>query len=519
VRRLDPRHAGPLLLVIVAVAAAVQGSRVPMRWGPVAVAYGAYVAEWQRAVATEGSWLTTWIGLHPPVFAWVFSAALKLGVPPSGWLLGAGAASVSAVATCTAAVFVGVGARGRPAALVVGALIALSPHRVAYGLEINNYPLLVGALGAQMLGFSWWARGRGRVPLIVLSALLPWVHLLGVAALGGQLLAVASVDRRRLRELGPVCVGVGVVLLPLIPGLLGALGEPVNEGTGPTGAIGAMLQQLPGRYGLAAAGWTTAALAAFGAQNAWRASDRLVPVSWAACALTGAVAVVLAQSSAQASEVQFQYWLVPLLPTLALAGYAVCGHERSQRVVLALAFVLVANGGALALDAADARWVRSRAAISHPLTASTLADWGPGDALLLIGVPWYGDDDKDAVDATWALVPRGIALDYTDPLIPGLTAPDPQWGQPVQFADGRWLYTFTAVDTGRLDTITDAHLGRGQRVSIAAYGLAREAGAAGKLKGWAGVRGAAARASDDEVALSISPADRRGPRGASSLPR
>ena len=51
---------------------------------------------------------------------------------------------------------------GRFGALLAAAFVALSPHRVAYGLEVNNYPLLVGALGAQGLAFAWWAPGRGR---------------------------------------------------------------------------------------------------------------------------------------------------------------------------------------------------------------------------------------------------------------------------------------------------------------------------------------------------------------------
>ena len=520
-RRLRPDHAGLLLLATLGIAVAVQASRVPMRWSQVAIAYGAYVAEWRHAASTGGGWLTTWVGLHPPLFAWIFAGALKLGVPPAGWLLASGAASVSSVLTVATAVFVALGPRGRTAALLAGAFVAMSPHRVAYGLEVNNYPLLVGALGAQGLAFALWARGRGGVPLLVTSALLPWVHLLGGTVLVGQLIAAAAVDRGRLRELALLYGGAGIALLPLIPGLREALGDPINEGAGAAGALAALVGELPGRNGLAAAGWATAALGGLGALTAWKEEDRLVPVSWIACAVVGGLAVLGALASAQASAIQFQYWLVPLLPTLMLAGLAIRGREGHQGLVLVAAAILLANGASLGLDALDARWQRGRATQSHPVATGAVNDWGPGEVLLLVGLPWSGDDDKGTVDPVWAAMPMRRSLDYTDPDIPGLTAADPYWGQPVRFDDGRWLYTFTSLNVGRLQKVARAHGARGERVTVAGYGLARHPTAVPELQAWAKAEGTGLVGTADEVGFeaAVSPSGHRGRGEEGSRPR
>lgn len=520
-RRLRADHAALLLLATLAIAVAVQASRVPMRWSQVAIAYGAYVAEWRQAASTSGAWVTTWVGLHPPLFAGAFAAALKLGVPPAGWLIASGAASVSSVVTVAVSVFVVLGPRGRTAALLAGAFVALSPHRVAYGLEINSYPLLVGMLGAQGLAFALWAQRGTRAPLVITSALLPWTHLLGATALIGQMGAAALVDRERLRPLLRLYVVAGIAMLPLLPGLLGALGDPINAPVAAGGVWAALLRDLPGRYGLSAAGWATAGLALLGVMRAWRQEDRLVPVSWAVCAVLGSVAVLGALASAQASAAQFPYWLVPLLPTLTLAGLAIHGRERHQGLALAAAAILLANGASLAFDAIDARWQRDRAGLSHPITTGALTSWGPGEVLLLVGLPWAGDDDKDVVDPVWASVPLLRSLDYADPGVEGLTPADPYWGQPVRWRDGRWLYTFTTLNVGRLQAVARAHASRGQRVRVAAYGLQRYPTATRELKNWARGQGATLRGSTDEIGFEagLSPSGRPAPVGGASPPR
>ncbi len=529
-RRLRPGDARWLLLGLLALAAAVQASRVPMRWGPVAIAYGAYVAEWRHAVATGGGWLTTWVGLHPPLFAALFAGALKVGVPPAGWLAASGAASLSAVVTVAATVRLALGPRGQAAALLAGAFVALSPHRVAYGLEVNNYPLLVGLLGAQGLAFAFWVRRGRAAPLLVTSALLPWAHLLGATALLGQLLAAAAVDRPRLRRLAPLYALAAVPMLPLVPGFLAAVGDPINDGAGWSGALRALLLDLPGRYGLGAAGFGVAALAALGAVSSWRSGDRLIPVALAAHAAAGTAAVLGAMASAQASDVQLQYWLVPLLPTCALAGIAIAGREQDQRLALVAAAILLGNGAALALDAVDARWGWSNADRSHPIATRAVRDQGPGDVLLLIELPTTGDDDKGAVDPIWSAVPLLRPLDYTDPGIDGLTPADPYWGQPVRSRDGRWLYTFATANVARLKTVAAAHAGRGERVVVAGAGLARHPTAGAELAAWAREDGATAARSQDEIAFVIpgaaeapgqglSPADRPAPDGGASPPR
>lgn len=518
-RRLDPRHAGWLLLALLAVAAAVQASRLPMRWSPVALAYGAYVAEWRHAVRVDGGWLTTWQGLHPPLYAWLLSAMLKLGVPPLGWLALSGLASVAAVPLTVATVYAARGRAGLVAALVAGAFVALSPHRVAYGLEVNNYPLLVGALALQALAFARWSKGGSGIPLTLTSAALPWVHVLGATAVLGQALAVATVDRGRLVAFGKALAPALLLWAPLAIGLGEAVGDPINEAAGLGAALTSLTADLPGRYGLAAAGWGAAILAGVGAREAWRGEDRLVPVSWIGAAAVGAAAVLAALTSAQASSLQLQYWLVPLGPVLCLAGLAIQGREQRQAWVLVLCLLLGANALTLGLDAVDARWQRSRAVHYHPRVQATIGAWAPGEVLLLVGLPFYGDDDKDAVDAAWSGVPSTIALDYRDPGVPGLTPADPYWGIPVRFVDGRWLYTFTSANVRRLEAVADAHTAGGARVHVGAYGLAAHPTARRDLGAWAKERGWAAAGSSDELSWTISPSGRPGQDAATSPPR
>ena len=86
-RTLNPARAAGVLLGLLALAALLQWSRFPFRWTQITLAYGAYVAEWRHAVST-GPWhaaATTWVGLHPPSYAWLLDALLRLGAPPALW--------------------------------------------------------------------------------------------------------------------------------------------------------------------------------------------------------------------------------------------------------------------------------------------------------------------------------------------------------------------------------------------------------------------------------------------------
>ncbi len=504
-RRVSAGQAAAILLALVALAALLQWSRFPFRWNQITLAYGAYIAEWRHAVST-GPWyasVSTWVGLHPPTYAWLLEGLLRAGAPPAVWHAASGLFSVASVFVVGLLAFRGLGARG--AALVAAAVYAVSPQRSAYGLEILNYPLMMLAVALQMAAFARWIAKPGRAESVLLglcTLALAWVHVLALAVPLSQLLTLLWLRRSAvpafLRVSGLAALGA----LPLIPGFLEASGDPINEAAGLGAVLRHALIDLPGRYGPAVAGWVVAGLAALGALSSIRKRD-LVPTSWAVQAAVSTAAIGLAMSASQASAEQFQYWVLPLAPVALLVGAAFVGREANQLLALLLVAALGANTASEVLDAGEVRALRSLVDRSHPRSA-LIEQWDAG-ALVLIQTPWFLDDDKDSIDPVFARLDAWQALDFADPGVPGMTPADPFWGQPALLEDGRWLYTFTTSKVEHLDAVVSHHLGLGQPVTVVAYGLAVDPAGRGRLRMWVGQRSFAARWTDDEVAFVVQP--------------
>ena len=247
---------------IVALAAVLTLTRLPFRWNQIALAYAAYFREYRHIIEVDG-WpaaFTTFVGIHPPAYSLLFLSMMESA--PLTWFLVSGAFSVAAV-IC---VFLTGRTRSEDLFLPVtaGLLLATSPHRLAYALEPNNYPLLLLVTAAACLVFARWVRGGSPWPLLAVTVLGLWTHALFVTVPVAQALAVWPDPRRRKMALA----GLGIAFvgcLPLLPAVLGAAGSTVNEAPPVIDVLAALFVVLPHRYGTLMAAWAVVGLAVLGA--------------------------------------------------------------------------------------------------------------------------------------------------------------------------------------------------------------------------------------------------------------
>jgi hypothetical protein len=498
---------------LTALAALLQAARFPYRWNQVAIAYAAYQAEWRNGIRAGGLLAALDpVGLHPPGFSFLFAPLLTIDAAPAAWFLLSGTLSVLAVPLLAAA---GRRPMGEGPALLAAALLAVSPHRNAYGLEPNNYPLAVFALALQGWAFVRWLErpaSRGRLGgLAAATALLAWTHALCLAQPLGQL--VVLLRSERLRGFALAAGLAAAASLPLLPGALGsAASDPVNPPAGLGPPILALLTDLPGRYGsrtaafilggLGLAGVVAAAAGRRGVRNAGDVPtgadgggsggtadggdsgdlrSRRQPgdthpggdgpgcfLPSAAATLGISCAAILAlQSAGVASAEQHPYWLIPL-PSLCLLAASMRGG--ALRALLAVALTLH-----LAVQSAQwlhARGACARSASEFPRVADAVAGWSPGSTLLLLLHPSGGDDAKDALDPAWTLIPATTGLAFEEAPGPvGVLATDPYWGLPVRASGDRWLWAFPTLATARWDAVLDAERARGRSVHVAAWGF------------------------------------------------
>jgi hypothetical protein len=402
-------------------------------------------------------------------------------------------------------------------------LIATSPHRTAYGLEVNNYPLLVLVSCAQMLAFSRFvARPDSRGPVLALAiatAACVWTHGLGLALPASQLvtLVLLAEGRTLLRSFGR-SLGLGALLcLPLLPGILSLLGsDGINDSLGPRAAWTSLTEALPGRYGSAAAGWAIASLAGLGASHVAKlpSGQRLVPISWLLHVLVAGLMIATLIALGIASPVQLPYYLAPLpsLLLLAVCSLLVVRPPRDnpdrgllfelvtpQRAAMGVMVLCAAtNCVVLTGDWLRAREIRSAAAIDYPLVAKGIDRWRAGTSLAIIQFPQYLDDDKDAIDPIYPLLPLTERVWFDDPGVDGMVPFDPFFGQPVRYRDDRWLYTFTSVSRPHLDALADALRKANKELIITAYGCSYSERETNDLSEWARARGAVQERHKDE---------------------
>jgi hypothetical protein len=192
--------------LIIGFALLLRGLRVLCRWDEWALHYAGYYGQ---IVQDLDRWdldraLTTWTGLHPPLFGF-FHGLMELHYPAPGlWLLWSAAFSLLAVVALLRS-------KGDTVSWVAALIVATDPVQLHYAAEVNNYPMLTG-----LIGLAWWARSHHRwVLLALLGVLGAWTHILGGVVIG--LMVLTSTFRWRTLFL----MAAGVV--PLVPGALGIL--------------------------------------------------------------------------------------------------------------------------------------------------------------------------------------------------------------------------------------------------------------------------------------------------------
>ena len=484
-------------VAITGLAVGLTVTRLPFRWNQIALAYASYFREYRRVIDLEG-WtaaFTTFVGIHPPAYSLLFLTMMESS--PRTWFLISGLFSVSAVALLFAT-----GRQADPrlrVAAAAGLLLASSPHRLAYALEPNNYPLLLLVTAGSMFAFARWIRGRGGAgALLYVTVLGLWTHALFVTVPVAQALAVARDPTRRRWAAG----GLGVAFLlcsPLLPGVLDAAGSGMND-TPPLGDVGrALFVTLPARFGGPFPAWGVLALAVAGAfvrapsegaaPTGWPAEGVLTR-SWLLQILLGGAVLALALVRGTAATWQFPYYLLLLAPVFLLAARPLRGPPLVRGLAaVGIGAILVGN---LTWTMAESRRARSAwrgAHLTHALVDRAVQHWTPGSSLVAIHFPDYSDDDKDALDPAFAHIPMGLPISLTDPDVPTLVGADPYWGQPVRYPGDRWLYTFTAVDPERLTVIADAVGAQGAQLIVVVWNTDVAPEELTKLEQWASGRG------------------------------
>ena len=514
-----PRSAVPewsLVLLLTGAAAALQATRLPFRWNQICLAYASYFKEYQHSIEVEG-WsaaLTTFVGLHPPLYSLLFHGLETWGSSPLVWLSLSGALSVASVPVVWKA--------GRllfpdepRVAWLAAIVLAISPHRVAYGLEINNYPLTVFAISIQLLAFSAYSTAvqrstgghiRAGFFWAAATSFALWSHVLCATLPLAQVLVIVFTPafRRQLRSVF-LCMGATLIsCLPLLPSLLvGGDAPPINQAVGILGALESGFLDFPGRYGSTLGAYLLGLAACAGALRLsfGKSPDRLVGRALVAhLLLTGTLVLFLVARGVAASH-QFPYYLA-LLPTASLliaAGASKTGPRLlSRATLLFVAAGLLLHAAALGTDALKGWQVVQSAPTERALMGRAIEEWTADSTLVLIDFPSWGDDDKDVLDATWALLTKTEVVDFAHPEVPTLVTADPYWGQPVRVGGNRWLYTFTGWppsdgSTSRMDVIANHVLATGGKLIVALYNTDQAHGDFAQAEAWAMRRGELAR--------------------------
>jgi len=79
------------------------------------------------------------------------------------------------------------------------------------------------------------------------------------------------------------------------------------------------------------------------------------------------------------------------------------------------------------------------------------------------------------------------------------------WGQPIQFENGRCLYTFTGFREDRVDAIADATLAAGGRVILAVYETQFAEHDVSRIRVWASQREESGRRAPAQLMFLLEP--------------
>ena len=512
-------------------AAVLQLVRLPFRWSAITVAYASYFKEYQHNIEVEG-WtaaFTTFVGLHPPLYSLIFHASESAELPPLAWLLTSALFSIAAVPLLS---FAGRALipDGRSLALLAGLCLAVSPQRNAYGLEVNNYPLLMMMSSLQLLAFSRFAerletqqlRSQDAALWAGATAGLLWTHVLGVALPASQtiILISTSLGRRGLKLALPWLLGSAALCTPLLPSIFaGADAPPINQAVGLPGASASLLGGFPGRYGSELGAALLMGLGVMGGLKLWSTGGTAARAAVVHVVLLSGLILGMVATGIAAAH-QFPYYLA-LLPTccLLLAGALLPEKERSFEIPTlarggllhaALGLALLLHLGVQLRDASAAQKVWSGAPTDRALMALAIESWTPGSTLVLIDFPDWSDDDKDVVDPTWALIPWSEPVDFGQPGVPTLVTADPYWGQPIRVGGNRWLYTFVGWpqadgELDRIDQIADHVLRNGNRFILAVDHTSQAPGDFARAETWAMRRGELGRSAPNQALWVLDP--------------
>lgn len=432
--RTERRSARGALAAVLVLALALRLLRAGLRWDEIALAYAAYQQPWVDAAARGdlAATLSTFTGLHPPLYAALFGLVDWGWGAPAGWLL------LSAVASLLAVALV-----GRSYGALSALILAVDPLQLAYCAEVNNYPLLVAAVAACLSARRRVLSGGGWAALAIVGVLAGWTHLLGGAFAG---LCALTLLRADARAAAGVLVTMAVGTAPV---LIRALGLAGDEGTYGQPGLDAsvVLRGLEEKVGEAwLIVWIVALLGGY-----WRRAEGLL--------LVGSMALIgLALGLGVAAPHQQPYWLLLGPVQAALLG-------AFPRIVPTLAVFL----GLFSMRAELERARDVREDLSRPRAIdAALAAARPGDALWLLAPGLEPDDDKRAFSPVlWRFDPFESA---------------PPWrgdGQPLEYTDygfgqPRWLagqvvHTSTDLWPAQFDAALALHFAAGRRVQLVLY--------------------------------------------------
>ncbi len=366
--------------MVVTLGLALRALRVPQRWEEVSWLYAAYSGPIVSALdeGRVGDALTTFTGLHPPLWFVLHALSERYAPVPILWLGASALASALAVFAL----------RRWP---VAAAAAATSAVQLPYAAEVNNYPLL-----ACFVAILWALRERaasgasgGALPVV--AALAGWTHGLGGFIAG---IVALSLVKRRPKLAALTLFTLIVAALPLIPGLWAIWADPGSRMQPPLKPA-LMLQDAWTRFGPWPLFWLP-----LGLIGARRAPALLV--GW----LVTLAFVLGLQAAHIAAPHQLPYALALTAPWALLVHYGATSTS-ARRLALGLALLQ----GLAQLPAEGRRVVsllnEAPRGVDHALAAAR-----PDDRVLLLRPSPVNDDDKRRVSPTlwrfrpWSPMPR-----------------------------------------------------------------------------------------------------------------
>lgn len=406
----------PALLALLALAAAVRWGRMPVAWDYWAVDYVSYPYPFRLDLADGSLPWTRLSGLHPGQHA-LLSAGILAGGGTIRELM-ALAIGLSVASIAAGALWLRSRA-GALAGLAFAGLAALSPYQAHYGLELNNYPLLLAGAACTTVVFATaWQRPRpSRWMLLALLAstavtlhahlgAVPLVALLGVLALAGRRWWLAG-------ALGGATALAAPVLLAAWR--LSELGTTFHNEPVPIDALpGRLFEIWSLRFGGPVALTCVGAATVLGIALALSARRSRGPaLLLLALAAAGSGGIVAGVVRGAAFVEQTPYWLHVSWCSLALLALGIGVAGRWPRLVLALLLVpwLLGAGWRALLPAAAAPVPEE---LDEP---GELASWiddsfAPGDVLVYLWDVRYLNDDPNGRDPLFAAIRPGELGDW-----------------------------------------------------------------------------------------------------------